>query len=218
MAFADGICMGYGLGLACAAEFRVVTERSVLAMPECAIGISPDVGFSAMAALMALEGAPGVGRCMALTGWRLTGPEALATGLATHLVPSERLKALKDKLKDYEESKGESFRAHLVEALQQETLHIQEPGSAAAVRDVLRTTFAPSTTAKAIRERLGALSQDSGLGPEIKSWVEQRLSGFDQGCPLTQEVVQRLMDQAQSDVDRECQLHQDPENYRHSAH
>ena len=29
----------------------------------------------------------GVGRCMALTGWRLTGSEALATGLATHLAP-----------------------------------------------------------------------------------------------------------------------------------
>ena len=50
--------MGFGLGLACAAEFRLVTERSLLAMPECVIGITPDVGFAATAALMA----PGVGK------------------------------------------------------------------------------------------------------------------------------------------------------------
>ena len=81
----DGICMGFGLGLACASEFRIVTERSLLAMPECVIGITPDVGFAATAARLA----PGVGKCMALTGWRLTGKEALAYGLATHLVPSE---------------------------------------------------------------------------------------------------------------------------------
>ena len=49
--------MGFGLGLACAAEFRLVTERSLLAMPECVIGITPDVGFAATAALMT----PGVG-------------------------------------------------------------------------------------------------------------------------------------------------------------
>jgi hypothetical protein len=54
----DGICMGFGLGLACAAEFRLVTERSLLAMPECVIGITPDVGFAATAALMT----PGVGK------------------------------------------------------------------------------------------------------------------------------------------------------------
>lgn len=53
----DGICMGFGLGLACAAEFRLVTERSLLAMPECVIGITPDVGFAATAAFMT----PGVG-------------------------------------------------------------------------------------------------------------------------------------------------------------
>lgn len=83
--FMDGICMGFGLGLACAAEFRIVTETSLLAMPECNIGITPDVGFAATAASIT----PGVGKCMSLTGWRLTGKEAVTYGLATHFIPSE---------------------------------------------------------------------------------------------------------------------------------
>ena len=75
--------MGFGLGLALACSHRVVTERSMLAMPECVIGLSPDVGFTAA------DVAPGVLACMGLTGWRITGQQALEFGLATHLVPSE---------------------------------------------------------------------------------------------------------------------------------
>ncbi len=43
---ADGICMGGGIGLFAGAEFRVVTEKSLFAMPEVTIGLYPDVGAS----------------------------------------------------------------------------------------------------------------------------------------------------------------------------
>ena len=43
---ADGICMGGGIGLFAGADFRVVTERSLFAMPEVTIGLYPDVGAS----------------------------------------------------------------------------------------------------------------------------------------------------------------------------
>ena len=46
VAFADGITMGGGIGLAGHAAIRIVTERSKLAMPETRIGFTPDVGGS----------------------------------------------------------------------------------------------------------------------------------------------------------------------------
>lgn len=83
----DGIVMGGGIGLSAHADIRIVTERSVLAMPEVAIGLAPDVGGALL-----LARAPGeVGTHLALTASRVGAADALYCGLADHLVPSSRL-------------------------------------------------------------------------------------------------------------------------------
>ena len=90
VAFMDGVVMGGGVGISAHARHRVVTERSVIAMPETIIGFTPDVGGSFL-----LSRAPGaIGLRLALTGSRLDAGDAVYCGLADHFVPSERLAAL----------------------------------------------------------------------------------------------------------------------------
>jgi enoyl-CoA hydratase len=94
VAFMDGVTMGGGVGISQPAKFRVVTENTLFAMPEGAIGLFPDVGAGWY--LPRLRGRTGV--FMALTGARLDGAECLWAGLATHYLPSERLAQAKARI------------------------------------------------------------------------------------------------------------------------
>lgn len=96
VAIQDGIVMGGGIGLSSHAQYRVVTERSMLAMPETGIGLIPDVGGTWL-----LGHAPGaLGIYLGLTGARMTGSDAIQTGFAGTFAPSSALAALKQALID----------------------------------------------------------------------------------------------------------------------
>ncbi|MEM6490394.1 MAG: enoyl-CoA hydratase/isomerase family protein [Pseudomonadota bacterium] len=87
----DGVAMGGGLGLALHGSHRVATERILMAMPEQAIGLFPDVG----SALLLYAAPGGLGLYLAATGARIKGAaDALYSGFATHAVASEQLDAV----------------------------------------------------------------------------------------------------------------------------
>jgi enoyl-CoA hydratase/carnithine racemase len=90
LCWADGITMGGGIGIMNGASYRVVTERTLLAMPEIAIGFFPDVGATYF--LNSLT--EGVGLFLALTGARLSGADAVAVGLAEGVVLSQKKSAI----------------------------------------------------------------------------------------------------------------------------
>jgi enoyl-CoA hydratase len=90
IAMLDGIFMGGGVGLSVHGSHRILTEKSLFAMPETGIGLIPDVGGTH--ALARLPGETGV--YLALTGARLKAADALMVGLGTHFVSSDRLDAL----------------------------------------------------------------------------------------------------------------------------
>lgn len=94
VALMDGIVMGGGAGISVHGSHRVVSEKTMYAMPECGIGLFPDVG-----ATLFLNAAPGaVGMYMGLTGARLKAADLLYTGIATHHVPTDRMSDLADAL------------------------------------------------------------------------------------------------------------------------
>ena len=81
--FLHGFTMGGGVGIGCHASHRIVCENSQIAMPECTIGLVPDVGGSLL-----LAKAPGfVGTYLGLTGDRMDAGDALFVGFADHFVP-----------------------------------------------------------------------------------------------------------------------------------
>jgi enoyl-CoA hydratase/carnithine racemase len=86
LCWADGITMGGGIGIMNGASSRVVTERTVIAMPEIAIGLFPDVGGTYF-----LNRLPaGLGLFLGLTGARISGYDAVALGMADGIMRSER--------------------------------------------------------------------------------------------------------------------------------
>jgi enoyl-CoA hydratase len=87
----DGVTMGGGVGLSAYCAYRIVTERTVWAMPETGIGLFPDVGTGWL-----LPRLPGeYGTWLALTGARLKAADLLYLKLCTHHVPSARIEAMK---------------------------------------------------------------------------------------------------------------------------
>lgn len=94
IALIDGVTMGGGVGLSVHGRYRVATERTLLAMPETAIGLFPDVGGGHF--LPRLEGK--LGMFLALTGYRLQGRDVHTVGVATHFVESSQLGNLEQDL------------------------------------------------------------------------------------------------------------------------
>jgi enoyl-CoA hydratase/carnithine racemase len=89
-AFLRGFTMGGGVGLGCHVAHRIVGESSRIAMPECTIGLIPDVGGSHL-----LGRAPGrLGEFLGLTGARLGPGDAIYAGFADHYLPEAAWPAL----------------------------------------------------------------------------------------------------------------------------
>jgi enoyl-CoA hydratase len=87
---AQGFVMGGGVGIFSHGSHRVVTDSTRVAMPECGIGLVPDVGGSWL-----LARAPGfLGEFLGLTGTRMGPADALLAGFADAHVPLEGLPGL----------------------------------------------------------------------------------------------------------------------------
>jgi len=83
VSFLQGFTMGGGVGVGCHGSHRIVGESSQIAMPECGIGLVPDVGGSLMLTL-----APGrLGEYLGTTASRMNAADAIFVGFADAFVP-----------------------------------------------------------------------------------------------------------------------------------
>jgi enoyl-CoA hydratase len=86
----QGFTMGGGVGVGCHGSHRIVGESSRIAMPECGIGLVPDVGGSLL-----LARAPGrLGEYLGLTATRMGPADAIHAGFADVFVAQDRWLAL----------------------------------------------------------------------------------------------------------------------------
>jgi enoyl-CoA hydratase len=90
VALMHGFTMGGGVGVAAHGSHRVVGDSARLAMPECAIGLIPDVGGTHL-----LSRAPGrLGEFLGTTGHRMGPGDAILAGFADSYVPEADWPAL----------------------------------------------------------------------------------------------------------------------------
>lgn len=86
VSFLQGFTMGGGVGIGCHGSHRVVGDTSQIAMPECGIGLMPDVGGSLMLAL-----APGrLGEYLGTTAARMNAADAIFVGFADLYIPEDQ--------------------------------------------------------------------------------------------------------------------------------
>ena len=96
ISFLQGFTMGGGVGAGCHGSHRIVGESSQIAMPECGIGLVPDVGGTYI-----LAKAPGrLGEYLGTTAARMNAGDAIAVGFADHYIPQAEWSALIEALEE----------------------------------------------------------------------------------------------------------------------
>lgn len=173
IAFMQGFVMGGGVGISCHGSHRIVCESTQIAMPECGIGLVPDVGGSFL-----LANAPGrMGEYFGMTGARMNAGDALCAGFADSFIPADH----------WPELKSELTRSGMVDCI--DRFETAAPQShVAALADAIDMSFAGKS----------ALECVTALEASGEEWAVGAARLIRKGCPLSVacafEIIGRVRD------------------------
>ena len=177
----NGIIMGAGAGIFTGGTkgFRIVTEKSLFAMPEAAIGLLPDAG-----AMYFLSQTPEYfGHCLALCGTRINGESMVALSLADCLIPSGRMQEFLNDLrsKEFLHTK-ESIQALVVSYKQDDIIRLEDT-EIGKYRELINSIF----SLPFVSEIYKALYDLKKAGDDINTgkFVESLIQSLERNCPLS---------------------------------
>lgn len=168
----NGIVMGGGVGACLYGTHRLAGENFQLAMPECAIGLFPDVGGGYFLSRM-----PGhIGMYLALTGASVGPADACYLRLATHCVPSSSFDRVREAI-----AEGDPVDPALA------TVH-EYPGQGELER--LQPVIDRIFSAESVEAILRRLDDETG---EMGDWAHETAARIRRGAPLSLKVAFRLV-------------------------
>jgi|TARA_B100000073_G_scaffold142363_1_gene117142 3-hydroxyisobutyrate dehydrogenase len=175
ISFMQGYTMGGGVGISCHGSHRIVCETSKIAMPECSIGLVPDVGGSLL-----LAKAPGnIGYFLGLTGTQMSASDAIVAGFADIYIPKDTWPDLIKKLE----------RSGDCSILDKEPINVGL-SQLADHKQLLKTAFASKNLVKIV----------DFLSRSENQFATSALSRIKKNCPLamsyTIEMLSRLSPQS----------------------
>jgi enoyl-CoA hydratase len=176
VALTHGLTLGGGAGISLNGMFCVASDGE-FGMPEVFIGTTPDVAATRFLHLLPGE----MGMYLALTGGRISMPDAVACGLASHYVPRDRYVALTGALTSIDFREGRE-RDQIEEAISRFAGWPPKP-TFSAIQPAVDRVFGLDS----VEAILEALRRETG------DWARQALAAMQRASPLSLKLTFRQM-------------------------
>ena len=167
VALIDGMVFGSGVGISSYTTHQVAGPGYAFAMPECAIGLFPDVGGMSLLANLPHR----IGLYLALTGARVGPDDALALGLVTHRLTSG----------EFDDVRAGMREADPIDPILDDRSASGGETPIMDYREEIEAVFSKGSVPEILEELGGASSE----------WAIGALEALSTQCPLSQAITWR---------------------------